>query len=196
MERLDYFNIFFECINQVNPISEYDKQLCLNYFEVEKFPKNTIIEKAGKIHLYQNFIVTGILRKYTLEETGLEITTAISSEPCFFSCYTSLMERKISNENLESITDCLLLRIKREDIDFLFKEGKTIHQYTILLFQKIIEEQKSKALDLVNLTARERYMKFTNNYSQLVQNVPLKQIASFLGITPQSLSRIRKEITT
>ena len=188
---LIYFSIV---LNKVNPISEHDKELCYNYFEVKKFDKNTIIEKAGKIHLYHNFIVSGILRKYTLEETGLEITTAINTEPCFFSCYSSVMEGKISDENLESITNCVLLSVKREDIDFLFTHGKTIHQYTILLFHKIIEEQKHKALDLVNLTAKKRYLKFLNQYPQLIQNAPLQHIASLLGIIPQSLSRIRKEI--
>lgn len=195
MERLAYFSIFFDCINQVNLISEEDKELCYKYFELRKFAKNTIIEKAGKIHQYQNFVVSGILRKYQLEETGLEVTTAINTEPGFFSCYFSLMDRKISDENLECITDCILLRVKREDIDILFEQGKTIHQYTILLFQKIMEEQKNEALAIVNLTAKQRYVKFVHQYPSLIQNVPLQYIASLLGVTPQSLSRIRNEIT-
>ncbi len=195
MNRLDYFNIFFDFIHKVNPMTEYDKQLCYDYFEVKKFDKNTIIEKAGKVHLYENFIVSGILRKYRLEETGIEITTAISADSCFFSCFSSYTEREIANENLESITNCVLIRAKREDIDVLLKQGKTLQQYTLLVFQKIIEEQKQKAFDSVNLSAKERYLKFTNQYPHLIQNVPLQHIASLLGITPQSLSRIRKEIT-
>lgn len=102
---------------------------------------------------------------------------------------------RLINKNLECITDCVLLRVKREDIDILFEQGKTIHQYTILLFQKIMEEQKNEALDIVNLTAKERYLNFVNKYLNLIQNVPLQYIASLLGITPQSLSRIRKKIT-
>ncbi|MGF1924711.1 MAG: Crp/Fnr family transcriptional regulator [Bacteroidia bacterium] len=194
MDSVDYFNIFFNCIDKINPITDDDKQLCYDHFEVHKFDKNTLIEKAGKVHLYQNFVVSGILRKHTLEETGQEVTTAINTEPCFFSCYASVIEGKVSDENLETITDSVLLRIKREDIEYLFKHGKTIHQYTILLFHKIIEEQKQKALDLVNLTAKERYLKFTTQHPHLIQSVPLQHIASLLGITPQSLSRIRKEI--
>ncbi len=194
MDRLDYFNIFFDSINKVNPMTEYDKQLCYQYFEVKKFAKNTIIEKAGKVHLYENFIISGILRKYRLEETGIETTTAISSKSCFFSCFSSYTDREISNENLESITNCVLIRAKREDIDLLLKQGKTLQQYTLLIFQNIIEEHKQKALDLVNLNAKERYLKFTDQHPHLMQNVPLQHIASLLGITPQSLSRIRKEI--
>ncbi|MES2651844.1 MAG: Crp/Fnr family transcriptional regulator [Bacteroidota bacterium] len=194
MDRLDYFNIFFDFIHKVNPMTEYDKQLCYDYFEVKKFAKNTTIEKAGKVHLYENFVVSGILRKYRLEETGIEITTAINTKPGFFSCFSSYTDREISNENLESITNCVLIRAKREDIDLLLKQGKTLQQFTLLVFQKIIEEQKQNALDLVKLTAKERYLKFVYQYPQLIQNVPLQYIASLLGITPQSLSRIRKEI--
>ncbi len=195
MDRQDYFNIFFDSIHKVNPMTEYDKQLCYQYFEVKKFAKNTIIETAGKVHLYENFIVSGILRKFRLEETGVETTTAISTKPGFFSCFSSYTEREISNENLESITNCVLISAKREDIDLMLKQGKTLQQYTLLVFQNIIEEHKQKALDLVNLNAKERYLKFTDQYPHLVQNVPLQHIASLLGITPQSLSRIRKEIT-
>ncbi len=195
MDRSAYFNIFFDCVAKVNPMTEFDKQLCYDHFEVKAFPKNTIIEIAGRIPQYQNFVVSGILRKFTVDAAGLDITTAINPTPCFFSSHTALMERKISEENLESITDCVLLRVKRDDVDYLFEQGKTIHQFTILLFQQIMEEQKQTAFDLVNLTAKERYLKFLNKYPHLMQQVPLQHIASLLGITPQSLSRIRKEIT-
>lgn len=195
MDKLAYFNIFFDFINQVNPLTEHDKQLCLAYFEVKKFAKNTIIEEAGKVHLYENFIVSGILRKYTLEENGVEITTAINTKPCFFSCFSSYTEKEISNENLESITNCVLIRAKREDIDLLLKQGKTLQQFALLIFQKIIEDEKHKAFDLISLTAKERYLKFIKEYPILIQNVPLQHIASLLGITPQSLSRIRKKIS-
>ena len=147
MDRLNYFDTFFNEIDKVNHISDTDKQLCYDYFIVEKFTKNTIIEKVGEVHLYQNFIVSGYLRKFFLDEKGHEITTDLNMGPCFFSCYASLMHREISNENLETITDCILLRIKRDDIDILFERGKTIHQYTILLFQKIIGKQRKRAFD-------------------------------------------------
>ncbi|WP_316767714.1 Crp/Fnr family transcriptional regulator [Pedobacter frigiditerrae] len=195
MDKLGYFNVFFDFIQKVNPMTEYDRQLCLEYFKVEKFEKNTIIEKAEKIHLYENFIVSGILRKYRLEETGIETTTAISNKPCFFSCFTSYTHREISDENLEAITDCILIRARREDIDLMLKKGKTLQNYALLVFQHMIDQQKQNALDLVNLTAKERYLKLLNQHPQLIQNVPLQFIASLLGVTPQSLSRIRKEIT-
>ncbi|KQC01339.1 Crp/Fnr family transcriptional regulator [Pedobacter sp. Hv1] len=195
MDRLAYFNIFFDFIHKISPLTEYDKQLCYDHFEIIKFDKNTIIEKAGKIHLYENFIISGILRKYRLEETGIEITTAINTEPGFFSCFSSYTEKEISNENLESITNCVLIRAKRDDIDLLLKKGETLQQFTLLVFQKIIDAEKLRAFDLINLTAKERYLKFANKHPQLMQNVPLQHIASLLGITPQSLSRIRKEIT-
>jgi CRP/FNR family transcriptional regulator, anaerobic regulatory protein len=194
MEKLEYFEIFFSEINKVNVISDNDKQLCFDYFEVEMYAKNTIIEKAGEIHLYQNFVVSGYLRKFILNDEGIQVTTDFCSEPSFFSCYSSLMDKKISIENLEAITDCILLRIKRKDIDILFEQGKTIHQYTILLFQKIIEKQNQKSFDLANLSAKDRYAKFIKNHPKVIQNVPLQYIATFLGITPQSLSRIRNEM--
>jgi CRP/FNR family transcriptional regulator, anaerobic regulatory protein len=188
------FNRFFNCIEQITPLTESDKQLCRTYFEVAEFSKNTLIEKAGTIHLYQNFVLEGYLRKFKLDDHAQDITIDINTEPCFFTSYNAMMERTISDENIEAITDSVLLRIKRDDIDILLENSKSIHTYTVLLFQKVITERSQQIFDFANSSAKDRYLKFQKKHPDLIKNIPLQHIASYLGITPQSLSRIRTEI--
>ncbi len=173
---------------------EADKSLCYQYFEPISFPKNTIIEQAGKIPLHHNFIVTGIMRKFNIDDSGCEITTDINNGSRFFTSYHHFVNRTISNENIQCITACSLLRIKRDDVDILFLKGKSIHNYTINLFQKIIEEERERIKELTTLSAKQRFLKFIDNNPNIIKNVPLKHIASYLGMRPETISRIRSSL--
>jgi CRP/FNR family transcriptional regulator, anaerobic regulatory protein len=104
------------------------------------------------------------------------------------------MRQTVSNEYLQCITDCELLRITHADAENSAKTSITQKDYTIRLFQQIQEEDRERMDDLATLTAEQRYVKLMKNSPNIIQNVPLKYIASYLGIKPESLSRIRREI--
>lgn len=125
---------------------------------------------------------------------GEEITTEMNNESRFFTSYNHFANRTISNENIECITECSLLRIKRNDEDVLFSESIILSKYTILLFQKIIEREKERINELTTLNAKERYLKFIVNNPNVLKSVPLQYIASYLGIKPETISRIRRDL--
>ncbi|MHA7943233.1 Crp/Fnr family transcriptional regulator [Formosa sp. 3Alg 14/1] len=104
------------------------------------------------------------------------------------------MHKTPSNENLHCITDCELLRIKRDDVDVTAKLGVTQMQYTIQVLQQQLEKNKQRAIDHTTLSAEQRYVKLQKEHPTIIQNIPLKYIASYLGINPGSLSRIRNEL--
>ncbi len=176
-------------------IPEADQELCRQYFKPFSVAKDTVIESSGKVPQYHNFIVSGYMRNYYLDEEGQEVTTDINDGPRFFSSYDHFMNKTRSNENLHCITDCELLRIKRDDVDITAKLGITQRDYTILILQQQLEKNKQRAVDLTTLSAEQRYLKLQNESPSVIQNIPLKYIASYLGINPGSLSRIRKELS-
>ncbi len=188
------FNFFCDKLSEVYPMHEVDRQLCYHYFEYFELPKNTLYEKQGEIPQYQNYILSGFMRKFVTDDEGNETTVEITSGPRFMASYMSLMNRTPATESLQTITDCKMLRIKRDDMDIVFEKGISVKQYTIQLFQNIIEEKNRKVLELATLTAEERYHILLKETPQLVQNVPMQYIASLLGMKPESLSRIRKRI--
>lgn len=188
------FNFFCDKLSEVYPMHDVDRELCSQYFEYFELPKNTLYEKQGEIPQFQNYIFSGFMRKFIIDDEGNETTVEINSEPRFVASYMSLMERKPATESLQTITDCKMLRIKRDDMDIVFERGISVKQYTIQLFQNIIEEKNKKALELATLTAEERYLKLLKETPQLIQNVPIQYIASLLGMKPESLSRIRKRL--
>jgi len=192
-ERYSHFyQTLYDSVEEINEMPEYDRELCYQYFEPVVIPKSTIIEEAGKIPGHQYFIVSGYLRNFTLNEKGDEITIDMNDGPRFFTSYTHFMNRTVSNENIECITDCELLRVNREDVDILYQKGISIKDYTMMILQKFLDEEKKRRKEMSTLSAEQRYANLMNNYPNIIQNIPLKYIATYLGIRPESLSRIRR----
>lgn len=164
------------------------------YFEPVVFSKNTVIEEAGKIPQYLYYIVSGYLRLFYTDQNGNEVTTHINCPPGFFTSYSEFIDGRVSENKVECITDAELLKISKANLDLLINESQAMKNFSISVFQQSIayNENRSKALSVLN--AEQRYLKLMADYPEIIQNVPIQYIASFLGMKPESLSRIRRKI--
>lgn len=190
-----YYDVLFEYVSQIIEMPEHDKNQCRRTFKPLQVPANTLLDVAGKIPQYHNFIVSGYMRKYYVNDKEEEITVDLNDGPRFFTSYFHFVQQTVSNEYLHCITDCELLRISKSDADSTAETSFTQKDYTIKLFNQVQEEYRERINDLANLTAEQRYLKFIHNTPNIIKNVPLKYIASYLGIKPESLSRIRRDIS-
>jgi len=171
-----------------------DTELCKQYFEAVLFPKNRIIEEEGKIPRYLYFVVSGFMRLFHYNEQGDEITTHINCPPGFITSYSNFVNQEKSAENLECITECELLRITKKDVDLLTQESTALKDFSISVFQQSIVYNENRSKELATLTAEQRYKKLIENFPSIIHNVPVQYIASFLGMKPESLSRIRRQM--
>ena len=167
-----------------------------NEFELISTKRNEIIEKSGKIPSYLYFITDGYLRLFQYDNQGDEITTKIGCPNSFITSYLNFANNEIANENLECITDCKLLRINRQSLLGLIERNDSFKAFSLVIFESAIKDLQIRANDLAILTASERYKNLITNNPQIIQNIPMQYIASYLGIKPQSLSRIRAEISS
>lgn len=172
-----------------------DIALIEKYFEPVLYPKNRILEEEGKVPLYLYYIVSGYLRLFHYNENGDEVTTHINCPPGFFTSYFNFINQTRSDENVECITDCELLRITKEDLDLLTAESEIMKDFSIRVFQQSITYNENRSRELATLTAEQRYVKLINNYPDILHNVPVQYIASFLGMKAESLSRIRRKLS-
>lgn len=189
------YDTLFAYIARIMELPEHDKISCRETFHPLSVPKDTLLETAGKVPLYHNFIVSGYMRKYYINEKGEEVTNDLNDGPRFFTSYLHFINQTPSNEYLHCITDCQLLRISKPDADRTAETSFTQKDYTIRLFHQVQEEYRERIDDLASLTAEQRYLKFIHRSPNIVKHVPLKYIASYLGIKPESLSRIRRGIS-
>lgn len=183
-----------ELISQKVPLTDVEKALCERYFEPVLFPKNKIIEEEGKIPGYLYFVASGFVRLFHYNDKGDEVTTHINCPPGFITSYSNFINQARANENLECITACALLRITKNDLDQLIQQSTAFKDFSIWVFQQTLSYNEIRAKELATLTAEQRYQKLIQHQPHLIHNVPLQYIASFLGMNPKSLSRIRKEI--
>ena len=188
-----YYHRFFNYVAETLVLPETDKISIRQLFKPVFIPKNTTIESAGSVPQYHNFIVSGYMRNFYLDPDGNEITTDLNDGCRFFTSYFHFMHRTVSHENLHCLTDCELLRISRDDVEVGAQNSLTQKDYTIQILQKHLEDDKRRINDMTTLSAEARYRKFLREKPTIISHVPLRHIASYLGITQRHLSRLRQE---
>lgn len=203
---LQEYQIFYGYPNPVTPIhdkliqlirtttdfSDADRLRCERYFEPLSAPRNTVLEESGKIPKYLYFIGSGYLRLWYADERGEEITTHINCPPGFFTSYSAFTDRRPAPDSVSAITSCELLRITHADLVRFFEESPAMKSFGFYVFQEAIRYNENRSRELAVLTAGERYRRLMDEYPGILLNVPVQYVASFLGIKPESLSRIRR----
>lgn len=174
-------------------LTQNEIDLIKKHFVSEEIPAQTNLLKAGKVERYIYFLDTGIVKGYQNID-GKIVVQHLVAEQDFFTSLDSFVTEIPSLDYYETITDCSVIKISKPDFDILQNETK----FWSILVKAVTNEHLSCKLERVKdfqiLTAKERYLKFVNQYPKLALNVSIDNIASFLGMEPQSLSRIRKQI--
>lgn len=174
-------------------LTQNDIDLIKKYFISEKIPAKTILLKAGKVEGHIYFLSNGIVKGYQNID-GKIIIQHLVSEHNFFTSLDSFMNEIPSLDYYETISDCKVIKISKQDFDLLQKESAFWVKFVNTITNEHVNCKLERVKDFQILTAKERYMKFVDQYPNLVLNVSVDNIASFLGMEPQSLSRIRKQI--
>jgi CRP-like cAMP-binding protein len=157
------------------------------------YQKKTLLLKKGEIENYLSFIETGIVRYYIPRERN-DLTLEFTFENEFIGAYDSFLTRLPSAYNVETITPTTLWRVTYNDIQTIYAETEMGNTIGRLGSEAMFLEKSKRELSLLNETAEQRYLNLFIEQSDLIKNIPLKYIASYIGITPQALSRIRKRI--
>ncbi|GGH33364.1 Crp/Fnr family transcriptional regulator [Dyadobacter endophyticus] len=182
------------CIQQFHSLSSEEAALITASFDAVLIPKNRVIEEQGTVPKYLYYIVSGYLRLFHYNEVGDEVTTHINCPPGFFTSYSNFASQTVSSANVECITACELLRITKPEMDALIAASPVMKDFSIRVFQQSIAYNENRSNELATLSAEQRYRKLIDSYPEILHNVPIQYIASFLGMKPESLSRIRKKV--
>ncbi len=186
-------DILFQFISNSVVLSELDKAELSSNIKNEDFQKGDAIVKAGQVCKSLKFVISGIYRVYKIED-GKEITSYFSykSRNPFVASFTSLLTEKPSNETIECIEAGKLLSIPYSNWKSLYKTSLALNTFgrEMAEFNYLLAIERIESLQYHNAT--DRYESFIKLYPNLLNLIPHHYIASYLGITPESLSRIRK----
>ncbi len=187
-------NQLITLISQHTKLSEIDIVLCSRYFEPLHSTKNTLLAAQGKVPEYLYFIATGFMRLFYVDENGEENTTFIGTQNSFITAFLPFIHQIPSNENIACITDCEILRISNANLKTLIEQSEHFKQFSLIIFEQAMHITTIRANDLATLNAEQRYKKLISQQPAFIQHVPIQYIASYLGMKPESLSRIRRQI--
>lgn len=186
-ELIDY-------ILQFGDLNKQQTDLITSKATMLELRKDDYFSEAGKIPRQIGFIIEGVVRFCYYNNKGEEITHHFIEENNFVSDQQKFEAQVAASEYIQAVTDCKLLVFSKKDWDGI---GNTIvgwHTITGLIVKNCLLKTIERRSPLVSEDATTRYLSFIENFPTLINRIPLSYIASYLGITQQSLSRIRKNI--
>lgn len=181
-------------LERLAPISDKDWAVFSTKFEKQVFKKNGPIILSGEVENYLSFIETGIVR-FWIEAGDNEVTFDFAFEKSFFSAYPSFLNRESTNWNIQALTPTVLWRISYADLQLIYEQTQVGEKIGRLATENLFVTAAKRKVALLTNTAEELYLILFKEHVHLVQHIPLKYLASYIGITPQALSRIRKRIS-
>lgn len=185
--------ILIDTLEKKINISDKEKEVLTTYFQITIKKKNEYLVNEGASSSYLYFIINGYVRCF-YNDDGNEIITQISTTKDFITSFESFLNNNSSKENIQCISDCILLRISKDQYENLYKEISNWSIFCKSVYEDHIIGISKRANSLQNLSASKRYLRLLNTQPNIALNTAVKHLASYLGIKPQSLSRIRKEI--
>ncbi|MDX1278479.1 Crp/Fnr family transcriptional regulator [Oceanihabitans sediminis] len=185
-----------EYIEETIPLSEEDWELFSSKLIRRKFQKRENLVALGEVENYISFIEYGVARfLIPKEEKDKEIIFGFCFEKEFISAYDSFLTRKPSLYQIEALTDLSMWSISYEDLQEVYAKSFIGNVIGRLSSERLFLIKSKREQSLLNETAEERYLKLFTERPHLIKEIPLKYIASYIGVTPQALSRIRKRIS-
>ncbi|MDX5319889.1 MAG: Crp/Fnr family transcriptional regulator, partial [Bacteroidota bacterium] len=175
-------------------LSEEEIEALSSSMHVQAFPRHARIVKQGEVCQLCYFVLKGCLRQFHLNEEAEEKTLALYTEGQAINYYTSRTEMRASENTLECLEDCVLLVGDPEKDESFYSQYPALADITRQMLEKELSEAQSSYAKFVSASPLERYQNLLRDRPGLVQRVPQYQLASYLGMTPESLSRIKRRL--
>ena len=172
---------------------EFD--LCTRFFVQKKIRKRQFVLQEGEVCKHLAFVNEGCLREYTVDHKGEEHILQFAIRDWWISDLNSFLSGTKSTHTIDALQDSEVLLLEKEARDKMLEAVPVMERYFRLLLEANYIATHRRIDESLSASAEERYLVFIKTYPLLVEQIPQNQIASYLGITPQSLSRIRKELS-
>lgn len=185
-----------EYFNQFLPLSEEEQTIVKEVFKERSIKRRQFILNEGDVCTINTFVIKGCFRMYTIDDKGKEHNLQFAIENWWISDIGSFYSDEPSKLYIEALENSLVLQIKKEDQLRLYKEHPKFNQIFRVLNENAFVSAQRRILQNISSSAEERYLDFIKRYPHFINRISNVQIASYIGVTPEFLSKIRKEITS
>lgn len=186
------FDLLHQKLSSVIAISEEEFQQFCTSFKPKKLRKKQYLLQSGDVNRYQAFVVKGLLRSYTVDEKDNEHILQFASEGWWIADLSSYLTSEPSILNIDALEDSELLLLDKNAWEASMKSIPVLEHYFRIILQNHLVATQKRLLQSLSETAEEKYTRFLKTYPECLQRMPQHMIASYLGITRETLSRVRK----
>jgi CRP-like cAMP-binding protein len=175
------------------PLNKPEKELVNKLFHPRLFRKRQYVLQEGDVCTQFNFVVRGCLRSYKIDEKGNIYVLQFAAENNWINDLGSFHNIQPSALNIDALEDTVVLQISLDDLIVLYTEAPKFHRIFRVLVENAFVRLQERLLQNISSTAEERYQSFLDLYPHLANRLSQVQIAAFLGVTPEFLSRLRNQ---
>jgi len=188
------FEVFFSHILKKVSLTEDEKITIKTFFVYKKLRKKQFLLNEGAICKHMSFVEKGLLRSYNTDEKGDEHMNMFAWEGWWTSDIQSFLTGEKAVFSIDAIEDSELLMISRSDFEAMTLKVPVMDRYFRILFQNSLITKERRLVSSNTFTAEEKYVQLIKSNPEMIQRVPQNLIASYLGLAPETLSRIKKNL--
>ena len=187
-------NVLFSNIEEKVSLSAKDKLLIEKFFSCRKLRKKQYLLQEGEICKNLVFVSKGLLRTYNIDEKGNEHMSIFGWEGWWLSDFNSFLSGEPAVFNIDAIEESELLMLSRQDYEALTLAVPIMDRYFRILYQNSLVTKERRLMSTITHSAEERYLELSASNPKIIERIPQNLIASYLGIAPETLSRIKKNL--
>lgn len=187
-------NLILDNIAKHISLTPEEQTLFLSKTETHVFKAKTILLNAGEVCKYSYFINSGILRNFNINDNIVEHVLSFSCQGWWISDLYSLLTQKPGQLFIEVLEDAEVVLLSKENQEQLYHEIPKLERFFRILTENSLVANQERLMDNLSLSAEERFEKFCSKYPSLIYKVPQKQIASFIGVTPEFFSKMKAKL--
>ncbi|HEU5145057.1 MAG TPA: Crp/Fnr family transcriptional regulator [Chryseosolibacter sp.] len=175
-------------------LDENEKQFFLSLLEPRALKRKKLYLESGTVCRYSAFVLDGALKSFTVDRDGKEHILSFATKDWWIADMYSFLSQKPAILNIEAIADSEVLMLSRENQQMLYEKVPKFERFFRILVENSLVANQQRLIDNLSSTAEERYLNFIAKYPIVPSCVPQHNIASYLGITPEFLSKIRARL--
>jgi CRP-like cAMP-binding protein len=193
---MDPYQLIDQHIAHMCAFSPTDIEYFHSLLKVKRYPKKTFLLKEGEVSNMESFIVKGCVRSYFINDKGDEVTLQFGIEGWWIGDVSSFYDRTPSHMFIETLEDSDLLYLTPETKEQLLTQVPGFERFFRILVQRNVTALQDRLFKTIATDGAQKYLDFLKKYPTIPQRVPQHYIASYLGFTPEFLSRIRKRLAS
>ncbi|HQQ94123.1 MAG TPA: Crp/Fnr family transcriptional regulator [Bacteroidia bacterium] len=186
--------LLLQTVQKSVPLESEEQQRLLVAFQKGTFPRKEFFLRSGEVCKQVAFVLQGCLRSYAVDEEGTEHNLQFAPEGWWITDMNSILYNQPAQLNIEAIEDTQALLMNREQQELLFRDLPILERFFRIITEKSMAGSHKRLIEQVSVNAKDRYIHFCKLYPELIQRLPQKQIASYIGVTPEFLSKIKSEL--